>query len=373
MQEKFICLCCLVTFSCASTPAADKIQPQSTDNTREVHDGTSGLSALQKERLRVGLKVVEKLKEEWPWMRADETCVSLITESKQWLLACNDPGDEFSKESETFEQRAVYSRGENVLLAGTTMPNPHLITVLPAAAMAFHPDVPSMSAYEERPWVLVSDLDSLVSLHPGFGPDSTTQEWLGVFTHELYHTQQMLLPNLEKRAKAILTRELDQGRLAQHFVEDSAFKESVEAELTILHNAAASPKRNRESSLQALRDWAQAYEKRIDTHSGKFPEGWLRESDQVFTYVEGAARYVETQFLGNIREYLPESHDLDQDPRFVSDFSYQLPPPIAQPNYFYAIGMYLCILMDDIDPQWKQKVHAHPDLLVGVVMDSLSQ
>src|SRR6185312_13880048 len=100
----------------------------------------------------------------------------------------------------------------------------------------------------------------------------------------------------------------------------------------------------------------------------------LIADDALFSYIEGGARFVESQFLEDPSLH-PPAHLLASDPRF---HNYELfvgqgyagsPNRQLDDHYFYAIGYHLCVLLDRSDPSWRSRVHDREHFLVDVVRE----
>jgi hypothetical protein len=77
-------------------------------------------------------------------------------------------------------------------------------------------------------------------------------------------------------------------------------------------------------------------------------------------YLEGVARFVESDFLANTPQH--PAAGLEADPQFHHFAAFVDRGYLASPNrqldvqYYYAIGYHLRVLLDRIDPSWKQRV-----------------
>lgn len=83
------------------------------------------------------------------------------------------------------------------------------------------------------------------------------------------------------------------------------------------------------------------------------------------------ARFVESDFLANAaqhpREGLPEDEHFHEFESFLGRGYRGSPNRQLDAQYYYAIGYHLCVLLERVDPAWKQRVSVTPGWLVGLV------
>jgi hypothetical protein len=153
-------------------------------------------------------------------------------------------------------------------------------------------------------------------------------------------------------------------------VSDPGFRALIEREYALLVDAAREPERD---AKRALQRWLALYHKRTASLREHPNAEQLIEDDVLFTYIEGVARLVESEFLAEPR--LQPKTSLASDPRFDHFRQFFGHGYAGSPNrqldehYFYAIGYHLCILLDRIDRSWRAKVHTRPHFLYDLVRD----
>jgi hypothetical protein len=334
------------------------------------------LPALQRARLEYLFEASSLLAKDWPWMSSDETCVYLLAPLVQWVVNCAEaPAAGFSRLEENFRGRPVFMRrGGTFDAAGKDLSTQELLARMPAAAHVDEPGAQNSDLPSRHAWLLLGSLEGLMQYHAAF-KGSSTEEWLSVAMHEFFHTRQLRLASFATSLHLINTRELDAKPLAALYVDDARYRALVRREYELLVNAARASV-GRAQALQVLRSWYALYRKRRANLAAR-PEGAkLVQSDCLFTYVEGVARYVESTFL-----IVPDQHPsiaIPGDARFDHFARWENRGYAAMPNrqldteYYYAIGFHLGLLLDRVDPTWKRAVHEHDDWLIGSVQRSVA-
>lgn len=330
------------------------------------------LPAVERARLLYALDSAKLIAQDWPWLRADETCVLLLAPQVQWVVNCLEAPDEFAGVGEPLGGKPVYARGSDTIEAGgQSVPSTAFIAAVPATADVPVPGSTTKGLTGATPWIIASSLDGLIGSHPAFGKGTPTEEWLGVFLHEFFHTRQFLLPSFRTALVELKTGKIDAVALEKLFNEDTSYRALVEREYAVLSAAAA---RDAALTAQAARDalqsWSTLYGERRARLQELGKEPFVR-ADLMLTYVEGTARYVEAMFLSDPRFH--SSLSLQADPHYQGFRSFSAKPGyqgLAQrqlgSRYFYALGMHLALVLDRADPSWKERVGGEPEWLVSL-------
>lgn len=285
-------------------------------------------------------------------------CTLVFAEREEWLVGCSfdTPPEGFVPTGETFS-------GKKVLWTGTSLRLGDKVTPYEAVKLSLVGTVVTQTREggAESPVLVLQDWDALAA-HPAFR-GSPEEEWTGIAVHEAFHAHQMWHPDVRATMKSLANASpavAHADELAKAYATTSAFRADVDAELAALRAAtAAAP--DASAAKRALSAWVASSTGRAKSHDAAIeaalPGKKWQEGERFYLFLEGVARYVEAS-------YLLASHGRD------STAIATLPGLSgAKPKYVYALGMYLCFLLDRVDPTWKTRVLAHPRLLVGVVED----
>jgi len=318
----------------------------------------------------------------WPYMTPAHTCIMLIEPRLQWVVNCDSAPAGFDDSGDRFRGRKVYvHEGGNFESGGQKRSTPEWLAETPAAAHVFAPDGsgPQHGLPGPDPWLVLGSLEALQAYHPAFA-DATTEAWVSVAVHEFVHTHQLRAPGFERHLAAIENRESDPAALRDLYVNEPSYRARIEREYALLTRAAArttgDPKADRAAAVRALREFWDLYRKRVQWLSQRAPERdaeRLIASDALFSYIEGVARYVESDFLTNTAQHPARS--LEKDRRFHAYAQFLGRGYGGSPNrqldnqYVYAIGYHLCVLLDRIDPNWKTNVHTRSQWIYGSVRE----
>jgi hypothetical protein len=238
-----------------------------------------------------------------------------------------------------------------------------------AAAHVDEAGVQSTDLLGEHPWLVLGSLEALVAYHAEFR-ECMTDEWLSVALHEFFHTRQLRAPDFAPTLHAINTRALDPQPLEALYANDAAYRKRVRREYDLLVSAVEGRAPGGPGARRALRAWYALYRKRRADLAARANGAALLRSDVTFTYLEGLARYVESTFL--VDPTLHPQATIAGDAQFLGFWKYKTGGYARMPNrqldaqYYYAIGFHLALLLDRVDPSWKQRVATQPDWLIGV-------
>lgn len=232
----------LLAFGCATTAPPGKASAKSVQRAAARRapppqpEATSASSTQtpsqlpQRERspLEYVFASLETLPGDWPWMTTEQTCVLLVSQKTQWILNCEEPPSPvFSALAETFRGRPVFAQEAGTFRMGDKeVPAEAFIRAVPATANVQHPDQDSDLSGEHL--IIASSLEALIKYHPAFGEDATTEEWMGVFIHEFFHTRQMLVPSFAETLGQVLRGDLNGDALTKLYETDETYKQLVE-------------------------------------------------------------------------------------------------------------------------------------------------
>jgi hypothetical protein len=356
--------------ACQATPApAPKAQSAPSIETETV---SPVLPALQILRLAYTFQAAELVQREWPLIQPDETCLMLVEPEQQWVINCELPPAHFTLTTQTFRNHPIYVHaGGGFESAGRSVSPAELLATTPAAAQ-----VPAGGASHAlpgaKPWLVVGSLEALTRFHPAF-EHATTEAWVSVVMHELVHTHQLRAAGSERFLDAIVAGKRTPDALTALFGSDQRFRTLIEREYALLVRAAQQPADDKRAAKQGLARWLAHYQQRtISLHDHPNAEQLIAD-DALFSYIEGVARYVESQFLAE--PSLQPQTSLATDPRFDQYAQFRDRGYAGSPNrqldqhYFYAIGYHLCVLLDRVDSSWRTRVHSRDRFLYDLVRD----
>jgi len=165
--------------------------------------------------------------------------------------------------------------------------------------------------------------------------------------------------------------------LANFFKQNASFKEAVKKEYDVLRAATDDPTLDAAKARAALAQWLSLYRLRQQTFEPELERAlpgkraWQMDGFEIF--LEGTARYVEAKFLiapaDGTQALLSDEATFK---RFVETKGKKPSALVGLGNlgngkYFYALGMYLCFLLDVAQPSWKHTLFTSDGLLVGEV------
>lgn len=329
-------------------------------------------------RVDYALRGVDRLAQRWPWWSSEGSCIVITSLDAQYLLGCAPPeGSPYRESSARFRGAPVYINDSGTAVLGPqSAPYQAFASALVGTAIIYHPAQPALTGFAKaKPWFFVTDLEALVQAHPGFDAEAQTEEWLSIFVHEYFHTQQFLQSTAYDVWGKILTNTLDPTLMVALYQGQDSYKDAVDKEVALLRGAVEQGL-SVELAKETLRAWLAMRDERIKRFAGDYKGASLDADELAYLYIEGAARYVESVYL--VDASLHPKDGLADDPRFSSfkasegkGFEGMTQKGIPQGKYFYALGMYVGLLLDAIDPEWTKTVHQHPRWLVGVAQDKI--
>ncbi|MFO0642599.1 MAG: hypothetical protein U0183_25435 [Polyangiaceae bacterium] len=299
----------------------------------------------------------------WNLVGVGTDCALVFDEREEWLVGCafDRLPEGFVPTGETFLGRPVLWTGASLRLGGKVTPYEAVkLSLVGTVVTQTH------EGGEETPVLVLQDWRALSENHPAFR-GSPEEEWTGIAVHEAFHAHQMWHPAVRAKMKrlaaaspAVATAE----DLGKAYASQEAFRGALDAELAALRDATAETP-SAAAATKALAAWVKARNARTKAHDAAMeallPGKAWHEGESFSLFLEGVARYVEASFVLT-------SHG--RDTRAASSLSGLSG---AKPRYVYALGMYLCFLLDRADPTWKSRVLEHPLLLVGVVEELVAR
>jgi hypothetical protein len=218
------------------------------------------------------------------------------------------------------------------------------------------------------------DWEDLHRNNPPFRHE-TLEIWLASFVHESFHAYQAGQPRM---ANAPIRRERELATpfdLSAFYVAHAEFRAAVTAEHQHLRDSSLKVGSDAAAAKKALSVWLDQFRARqarfAPALEATLPGRRALVVERFLLFHEGSARYVEAKFLSDPS---PAALGLRDEPDFAGFTATRgmHPAHIAGlgtlgKNYFYALGMYLCLLLDAADPGWKAHLFADDDFLLAAV------
>lgn len=322
------------------------------------------LSALDALRIHAAYEASFRAIAPWEIPSSGNDCTLLFAEREEWLIGCGAQVDGFEPTGTSVGDLPVLYAPRSLFLSGSEMPYAEIHTaIVGTVGTREHEGATS-------PVLIVQAWDALHANHPGFS-ESNVSEWYGVFVHEGFHARQMAHPRVREAMAEVAQSAITPDTLAEHFRENEAYQAAVRAEFQLLHEAAATTS-DAASAARALQAWAALHDARVSLLETAFPGQHAGQADAFFTFLEGTARFVEASFLTSARDAVPAQ----ERPAFEG--LHQVPiwtlPGLSGlgPKYYYALGMYLSILLDRCAPDWRKRALSTDGLLIGLVRTQTS-
>lgn len=309
----------------------------------------------------------------WPGRRQEPDCLIVFGERGQWLLGCEAlfTRDGYLPTGERLADQLVRWSPRSFVLDGKVRAYADLKGFLVGMTVGFSDD----RSGTERPILVIHDWEDLHRNNPPFR-NETLEFWFATFVHESFHAYQARQPGMDTAP----TRRDRQDRLATpqdlaaFYLADAGFRAAVAAEHQALREASLAVGRDRGAARAALAGWLDRFRRR----QGQFgpalevalPGRQALAVERFLLFHEGSARYVEARFLSDP----PAAAATVRDPDFhgFTATRGRQPAHIAGlgglgKNYFYSLGMYLCLLLDVAEPDWKARLFTDDDFLVAAV------
>lgn len=209
---------------------------------------------------------------------------------------------------------------------------------------------------------------------------SSTEWWIGMVIHEMFHHFQYNEPNFFNYAKDELAPlDFDVRNLKTLCVEDQEFFQAVQDENELLIKAIENPSRDKKKGL--IKDYLVQRAKRMEKYKEEYP--LLEQIENLYIIQEGSARYVEYNSFLVFQELSDDSSTvlLEDDPMFnelrefqtidleSDDFSFLT--YAGRSTYHYAIGFNIMRLLDQFDPNYKMELMTHPEIGLHTYLEKI--
>jgi hypothetical protein len=226
----------------------------------------------------------------------------------------------------------------------------------------------------ERSVLVMHDWEDLHRYNPPFR-DGGLELWFASFVHESFHAYQAGQPRMANapiRGDRGLAGPFD---LAAFYLANADFRAAVAAEYQQLRESSLEVGSDRAAARAALSAWLDQFRRRQARFAAALeaalPGQQALAVERFLLFHEGTARYVEAKFLSNPA---PAALAVREEPDFrgFTGTRGRHPAHIAGlgavgKSYFYSLGMYLCLLLDVADPDWKARLFTNDDFLLAAV------
>jgi hypothetical protein len=305
----------------------------------------------------------------WPRRHQEPDCLVVVAERGQWLLGCEAlfPRDGYVPTGERLADQVVRWSPRSFVLNGTFRP----YAKVEAWLIGLTVGVADRSG--ERSVLIMHDWEDL-HRHDPFR-DQPLELWLASFVHESFHAYQAEQPRMATaptRRERHLAGPFD---LAAFYLANTEFRVAVAAEYQHLRDTSLRVGGDRAAARAALAVWLDQFRGR----QGRFgpaleavlPGKEALLVERFLLFHEGCARYVEAKLLSDPP---PAALAIRDEPDFRGFTATRgvHPAYIAGigtlgKSYFYPLGMYLCLLLDVAEPDWKARLFTDDDFLVAAV------
>jgi hypothetical protein len=306
----------------------------------------------------------------WPGRHEQPDCLIVVAERGQWLLGCEAlfERDGYRPTGERLGDQLVRWSPRSFVFNGGFRPYAGLETWMVGWTVGI------AEGGAERSVLVMHDWEDLHRNNPPFR-DQPLELWFASFLHESFHAYQAEQPGM---ARALTRRDRKLAGpfdLAAFYLANTDFRAAVTAEYQLLRDASLKVGGDRAAARAALAVWLGQFRGR----QGRFgpaleavlPGQQALVVERFLLFHEGSARYVEAKFLS---EPPPAALAIHDEPDFRGfEATRGLPPAhiagigTLGKSYFYPLGMYLCLLLDVADPDWKARLFSDDDFLIAAV------
>jgi hypothetical protein len=308
----------------------------------------------------------------WPRRREQPDCLIVFAERGQWLLGCEElfAHDGYLPTGERLADQLVRWAPRSLSFAGTFRP---YVTVQ-ASLVGVTLGVSDNRTGTERPVVVMHDWEDLHRFNPPFR-DQPLELWFASFVHESFHAYQAGQPRMA-RAPTRRNRKLaGPSDLAAFYLDNDDFRADVAAEHQLLRSSSLEVGHDGAAARRALAAWRDRFRARQSRFAvaleAALPGQQALVVERFLLFQEGSARYVEARFLSDP----PAAALAIRDEPDFHGFTATRGRPAAElaglgalgKNYFYSLGMYLCLLLDVAEPDWKTRLFTDDDFLIAAV------
>jgi hypothetical protein len=308
----------------------------------------------------------------WPGRPEDADCLIVFGERGQWLLGCEAlfERDGYVPTGERLADQFVRWSPRSFVLNGTFRAYADVRASLVGLMVRFSDD----RRGAEQTVLVMHDWEDLHRHNPPFR-SQPLEYWFASFVHESFHAYQARQPRMAiapTRRDRKLARPSD---LAAFYLANPEFRDAVTAEYQQLRDASLKVGSDAVAARTALSAWLDNFRGR----QGRFapaleatlPGQQALAVERFLLFHEGTARYVEAKFLGDPAPGALVIHD-ESDFRHFTATRGQHPAHIAGlgalgKHYYYSLGMYLCLLLDVAEPDWKARLFTDDEFLVAAV------
>jgi hypothetical protein len=307
----------------------------------------------------------------WPGGRQEPDCLLIFGERGQWLLGCETlfERDGYVPTGERLADQLVRWSPRSVVFNGTLRAYPDVKASFVGLTVRFS----DRRGGADRSLLVMHDWEDLHRHNPPFRGEAL-ELWFASFVHESFHAYQA--GQLPMATVPIRDRKLARpSDLAAFYLANDDFRAAVAAEHQQLRRSSLNVGHDATAARAALSAWLDQFRGR----QGRFapaleaalPGQQALTVERFLLFHEGSARYVEAKFLSNPAPAALAVRD-EPDFRGFTATRGQHPAQIRGigglgKNYFYSIGMYLCLLLDVADPNWKARLFTDDDFLIAAV------
>jgi hypothetical protein len=316
----------------------------------------SPLGSRRLDRVETAYSSLELALAEWALKGFGQDCLLLFNETEEWLIGCSGElgRSGFKSTGESWRGRAILWNPNSLQVSGKLLPYEQIKLGM-VGTVGTHGD----GTGEQNPVLIVQEWDALHKNHPAF-QSSPVQEWLGIFVHEAFHARQMWHPRVRKIVKRWEEEKppVTAKELSSFYDGNEAFRAALREEFELLKRATDDPDLSAASARKTLGLWLKLYRKRERSFrtamDAAYPgrDSWFIDGFE--TFLEGAARYVEARFLMSQSALKRRPSQLPGLGKMGSE-------------YFYALGMHLCFVLDAADPGWKNHAFDSDRFLIGLI------
>jgi hypothetical protein len=310
--------------------------------------------------------------EGWPGRPEEPDCLMVVAERGQWLLGCEAlfERDGYVPTGERLANQLVRWSPRSFVFNGTLRAYADIRASLIGLMVRYF----DRRAGTDRSVLVMHDWEDLHRNNPPFR-DQPLEYWFASFVHESFHAYQAGQPGMDSaptRRDRKLARPLD---LALFYLDNPDFRAAVAAEHQHLRDSSLRVGGDAAAARAALSVWLDRFRGR----QGRFapaleaalPGQQALAVERFLLFHEGSARYVEAKFLSDPASAALAIHG-EPDFRGFTATRGQHPAHIAGlgglgKHYYYALGMYICLLLDVAQPDWKARLFTDDDFLLAAV------
>lgn len=307
----------------------------------------------------------------WPGGPGEPDCLIVLGERGQWLLGCEAlfERDGYVPTGERLADQLVRWSPRSFIFNGRARAYADLKGSFIGLMMRFSEN----RTATERSILVMHDWEDLHRHNPPFR-DQPLEYWYASFVHESFHAYQAGQPGMAtapSRDRQLATP----SDLAAFYLDDAEFRAAVTAEHRHLRDSSLKVGGDAAAARGALSAWLDQFRRR----QGRFgpaleaalPGQQALAVERFLMFREGSARYAEAKFLS---DPAPAALAIRDEPDFRGFTATRGRHPAHIPglgglgkHYYYALGMYLCLLLDVAQPDWKAHLFTDDEFLLAAV------